>query len=227
MRSRRGFTLVEVLVAAILGGIIAASLATAFAITVRHEEQFGFKRRDFEASIVFENRLRDILSRAYFDPDAGENTFFEPTSQTGDSSYADTLNFTVIGQRVSDQVLIAEETEFESRNSTMGPIGGLQEISLSMTPAGDSGGASGLFLRRQSPPDSDHFSGGIETVLGSEVQTFSLEFWDSTAWVSTWDTASLGRLPSAIRVHYLLNGDDQSEKVFDVVLKNAPQEGTQ
>jgi len=218
---RRGFTLIELLVAAILTAIIVSALSTAFAVTVHHQLHFTEPRARFEGVALFEDQVKNQLMKATVTNDPGQTTFFIADSLSGDSSVSDRLVFTVIGNKPSAAAANNTETDFASRNQTIGPVGGVTEVGISMTPVGDSGSLNGLFLRKQTPSDSDPESGGYESLLSEDVTTFELEFWDSTAWVATWDSRTENRLPGAVRVRYTLSSDADTQHGFVVRLPNA------
>lgn len=220
MARRAGLTLVEVLVAAILSGLIVLSLATAFALTIHHEQTFGQARRTQERQSAFEDELRNLLREAVFTDNDGQTTFFVGQSVSGDASISDQLSFTVLGKKVSSVAMANSETDFSERNRTLGPVGGVTEYQLSMTPVGDAGSQQGLFLRRQTPADNEPTSGGFESLLNGDVRTLQFEFWDSTAWIATWNASEEGRLPEAVRITYSLVDDEQSH-VLTVRLPNA------
>lgn len=215
---RQGTTLVEVLVAAILSGAIVTALATAFAVSVRHEREFTRPRRQFESEFGFEDRLRSLLAHTVYTGE--ERTYFIALSTSGNSATADSLRFTVQGARLSGPVANSQEEDFQARNATFGPTGGVTEVALSLNPVGDAGGQTGLFIRKQTPSDVDPEQGGFESVLDPTIERFSLEFWDQTAWISTWDTTEDGALPTAVRVTYGRTGEE-TDRTFIVRLPNA------
>lgn len=220
MVKRAGLTLVEVLVASILSALIVLSLASAFALTVNHERTFGQARRNQENLQGFEDSVRDLLRQAVFTDDANQNTFFIGSSVSGDASISDQLTFTVAGKKVSAAAIADDQTDFSERNRTIGPVGGVAECSLSMTAVGDAGNQTGLFLRRQVPSDSDPNSGGYESLLNGDVTAMQFEFWDSTAWVATWNATETGRLPDAVKITYSLSSEEQARTII-VRLPNA------
>ncbi len=218
MTKRQGLALVEILVAAIVTGVIVTSISTAFAIIVRHEQSFSLPRKNFESSIYFENQVRSLLQKATYDSNDGGYTFFEGTSISGDASTSDTLRFTVSGLSVLGPAFESTETDFETRNESFGPIGGATEVGLSMTPVGQAGSATGIFIRKQTPSDTDPEQGGYESVLDVDIASINFEFWDSTAWIATWDSSVEGSLPTAVRVTYSRASDPDAEKSFVVTI---------
>jgi Tfp pilus assembly protein PilE len=113
------------------------------------------------------------------------------------------------------------ESDLEQLNTDYGPQGGVTEIAISLSAVGDPGQYSGdLYIRTQHPADADYTQGGTERVLDDSVQKIQFEFYDGTNWDGGWDTTSSGMhyLPAAIRVHYWLKADPDTEHVFVVRL---------
>ena len=218
---RSGFTLIEAMVASILTAIIVSAISTAFSVTVRHQQRFFEPRNRFENVAYFEDQVKNWIVKATFTNDANQSTFFVADSVSGDSSVSDRLVFSVAGNRLTGNALQDEESDFALRNQKLGPVGGVTEVGISMTPVGEPGGQEGLYIRKQTPSDSNHEYGGFESLLSSDVSRFEFEFWDSTAWVATWDSAVEGRLPAAVKVSYTLLSDPDTDRVFVVRLPNA------
>ena len=115
-------------------------------------------------------------------------------------------------ESIPPRVLGATSRDFATLNSQYGPVGSAVETALSMTPVGDAGGRTGLFLRTQCPADADLTQGGLEGLISDKLQDIRFQFYDGTQWASTWDSRSApqkGKLPLEIQVAYLFTGDDQ------------------
>jgi|GEM_PF-508444 len=124
---------------------------------------------------------------------------------------AQQLVFTALGLPIQAYALYSQD-DFPTANQDFGPQGGVEEISFSMTPAGDAGNSQGLFIRIQRPGDDDPTQGGTESLLIPNAQNISFEFWDGTVWQPSWDTTQQAtkRLPAAVRVSY----QDQAGKTY-------------
>ncbi len=206
--------------------IISITLAGAFAAAVQYQTHVPDSRRTFLAQSSFENRLRDLLGRAYMDEDqANLNTCFiagtGDGSTTSDTTTPDTITFTTIGRPIPGTFQSSTETDFEKRNQSLGTAGGVAEVRLGLTPIGDPGTHTGLFIREQLPADEDHDQGGYESVLSEEVDSIGYEFFDGLDWITTWDsTQGERRLPAAVRVTYTFAGDSV-QHVLVVRLRNS------
>ena len=111
------------------------------------------------------------------------------------------------------------ESDLEQLNADFGAQGGVTEISITQTPVGDPGQYNGaLYIRTQRPADADYTQGGTEQVFDDGIQKLQFEFFDGLNWDGGWDTTQSGMhyLPAAIRVHYWLKTDPDTEHIFVV-----------
>jgi hypothetical protein len=131
--------------------------------------------------------------------------------QSGGSQNFQQVNALPNGQDVNQ--------DFGQLNSDYGPQGGATEVSISQTPVGDPGQyANELYIRTQTPADADYTQGGTEQVFDDNIQTIQFEFYDGQQWDGSWDTTQSGQhyLPSAVRIHYWMKSDPNTEHVFVV-----------
>lgn len=225
---KRGITFVEVMIASLLSAMIAGSIASALAITVRQQTEYGRARLDYENKTYFEDRIRTFLSHCWFSTEDPDTTYFRGDSTTGDSSSADRVTFTMCGLRTNGNATTSDNQDFSDRNDKFGPVGGTTEVSLATVPVGEAGDRQGLFVRKQTPADADYTQGGYESLLDPDIASILFEFYDGTAWISTWDTQVDQRLPSAVRVTYTLTSDPDIERSFVVkILQAAPEPAQQ
>lgn len=132
-----------------------------------------------------------------------------------DNNFADTLVFTIEGQRVPSSA-ISSTDDWETQNKKYGVQGGTSEIAISMDVVGDATGKNGCLLRTQTPADGDPSQGGKQTVLDPDVTQLGFEFYNGTDWQPSWTTQNgTRRLPAAVRVTYRIQGDEQ-DRIFDV-----------
>jgi prepilin-type N-terminal cleavage/methylation domain-containing protein len=214
MTRRAGVTLIELIVSVVIVAILTTGLTRAFVAGLTYESSLAAARARQEAKQRIDNQLTDLFSRAYLAPeDTNTDTFFiGGTEEDGGigSTTADTVQFTVQGARPRS-ALIESDDDFETQNQTYGPQGGVTEVSLSLTAVGDAGTKEGLFIRTQTPSDSEPTQGGTESVLDASVRSILFEFWDGTAWQPTWSTlvGAEKRLPAAVRVTYTREGEPE------------------
>jgi prepilin-type N-terminal cleavage/methylation domain-containing protein len=216
---RGGFTLLELLVASLLIGILTLALSRAFAFGVLYQGRAEESRQRELARLRFEDKLRGLLEQATVTTDVTDNSsfFLAGTDATG---AADRLTFTTSAARLPGALIAAQDT-FESQNEHFGAQGGLEEVSLGISPIGQTDQTSGLFLREQRPADGDNTQGGYESVLDPNVTSIQWEFFDGMNWLTDWDTRAMQRrIPAAVRVTYQLQDEDDPH-TFVVRLKKS------
>lgn len=219
---RRGVTLIELVVAVAIVGLLSVALTRAFVMGLTYENSISVARERIEARDRIEDQLVGLFQHAYLDPDNTDTfTFFIGGSEDDNSvgsGNATNVQFTVQGQRLSG-ALLASQDDFATMNDLYGPQGGVEEVALSTTPVGDAGNQEGLFLRTQRPSDSEPTQGGKESILDPSIKSIEFEFWDGTAWQPSWSTqvGSTKRLPAAVRITYTVDGDDAGKSRILVV----------
>jgi prepilin-type N-terminal cleavage/methylation domain-containing protein len=224
-RSRAGVTLIELLVVVVLMLILSIAVGRAFIAGLDLERNQAQRRSQQQRSDSLEQNITRVLQGAVITDNVDDTTTFfigEDTSGgTGDEQLGcDRLTFTSIAPSVS---LAAQEStdDFETQQTTLGPVGGVAEIALGTTPFGDAGARTGLFERLQRPSDGDPTQGGREWRIDPQIDRLGFQFYDGTQWVNTWDTVTGGerRLPAAVRVSYTLKGaPEDSIRSFMVLL---------
>ena len=119
------------------------------------------------------------------------------------------MTFTTTSPAPPQRALDNSTDDFETQQTANGPVGGLAEISLGMTPIGNAGDKTGLFERVQRPSDGDPTQGGNESVLSADITSIGFQFWDGQQWLDTWDTTKMTppRLPQSVQVTYKLKSE--------------------
>ncbi len=225
---RRGISLIELLTVLVIAALLATSLATSFSVAVRFQTQSQVPREELLQQVAFEDRVRNLISRAYVDEDqASTNTYFigqqdGSGTSAGDAGTGSTeLIFTTVGGSIPGAAIASTEDEFDKRNEELGPVGGLTEVRMALSAIGEAGDRAGLFLREQTPADEDPDQGGYESVIDDRVNTLSFEFFDGSEWVPEWDTRiAERRVPSAVRLSYTFDGDE-TLRVMVIKLRNS------
>ncbi len=217
MRRVRAITLLELLVAVAVMAVLVGAMAYAFSAGAQFERTAARQRIERGQVEALETRLTRLIQGAIL-PARGEtdgSTYFTGSAESGDSTLgAERLTFLTTERAVP---LAARESEddFETQHEVRGPMGGLAEVSLSLTPVGDAGDKTGLFERLQRPADSDPDQGGVERVLLSGVTKLGFEFYNGTEWVSSWETSTDSfRLPAAVRVNYVLDSESATRRLI-------------
>lgn len=226
--TRRGFSLVELLLAVALIGIVSGVLAQGFVVGSEYGQRLDRARREQSQRLSFEARVRTLLEAAWLAGDETDPYSFFVASVGGSAAAgggntgggrADTLTFTAANLAPSYAYLTNVDSDFETLNEQYGAQGGNTEVALSHTAYGEPGERTGLFIRKQRPADGDPTQGGFESVMDADVETIRFEFYDGQQWVNDWDSGVAGqhRLPAAIRVYYTLT-NQENENAFVVRL---------
>ena len=238
-RADAGVTLIELMVVVSLMVILSAAVTRAFIAGIDTERVYARREQARDSRATIERHLTEVVRGAMLSGSATDTTTFfvgefgnaGPATGTGAASASpsmsssggsgsntsasgvdlgcDRLTFTTTAPGIS-LARQASQDDFETQQKSLGPAGGVTEISLSMTAVGNAGDKSGLFERRQTPSDGDATQGGTESVLGADVQNIGFQFWDGTQWVSTWDSSTgqdANRLPAAVQISYTMNND--------------------
>jgi type II secretory pathway pseudopilin PulG len=236
--SRRGLTLIELLVTAVMMVFVSLAGVQCYLAAIRYNDHARAARNREEARIRFEDRVTSLLRHAWVDsavtnfssyfigqigsslPTSTLQTTTTVSGQIPSSNgsllnTADTLVFTEMGSRLSGAVLTASD-DFKTLNKSLGAHGGATEVEISMHAVGDTASHSGAFIRTQVPADTDPSQGGSEQVLDPDLASLGFEFYNGSSWATRWTTLNgVRRLPSAVRVTYQVNGEDDA-RVFVV-----------
>jgi general secretion pathway protein J len=203
VKSRRGLSLIEVLVAISVLAMVAMLIYGAFAGMRRSKEGIERINNRYREGRLAMNRITRDLESAYISNHlpinqalAVQKTLFAGKRGTP----ADRLDFTSFSHRRLDK------TAAESDQA---------ELSYFASPDPDDSDVIDL-ARRVSPRiDRDPDRGGRVEVLATDIDLFELEYLDplSGQWVETWDTTGIGqkdRMPLQVRVILVLNGGARS-----------------
>jgi prepilin-type N-terminal cleavage/methylation domain-containing protein len=216
---QKGFTLIEMIIALAMSLLILGSIGGAFEAALQYQRTTPARLNAFQDSIQTRKTLDTLLQGAFVSTDTADLlSYFVAADSTGQSTTADGLVFTTLSRPVDGGYIISDSVDSEELQDRFGPQGGLSEVSLSLTPVGDSGDSSGLFLRIQTPGDGDPTQGGTEQLLVPDVTSVTYELWDGIQWVTTWDTINSGsrRLPAAIRLTLEFEDGDPEYLTFRI-----------
>lgn len=201
MRSARGFTLVELLVAVVVLSLISLLIYNAFASMKRSRE--GIERVDDryrEGRLAMTRMVRELQS-AYISLHAPINSslLVQKTAFVGTTGTpADRIDFNSFSNRRMD------------KNSH---VSDQCELSYFGSPNPDVSGVTDLARRISTLLDLEPKKGGRVDVLATDIDLFDLQYLDPLTgnWVETWDTTSSitgqpARLPVQMRIVLVLNG---------------------
>lgn len=227
IKRQSGFTLVELLIVMVITAILASALAAAFSAALTLERSSNERRATQERTDQTEAHITRLLQGARLAPSTSDQTtyFLGIVDSQATPLGSDRLTFTTAALGVP-MAAMAGTDDFEVQQQTIGPVGGLAEVSLGTTAVGDPQGQSGLFERIQRPSDSDPTRGGMESLLDPAITSIGFQFWNGTQWMPTWDTTTSRQLPQAVRVTYTTLTDAGTETHGFIVPLRASSEPT-
>ena|GEM_PF-990653 len=225
MKRVRGVSLVEMLTAIVIATLVMTSLSRTVVAGINFQKNGETARIAEARRVAFEDHLKAIIEGAVlYTPDHFfispiPNNVSAPVTDTSGITLAegsDSLVLTSVPTTMPGAFLHSTDTVFEDLNQRFGPLAGPAEIGLSTTPVGEAGLAQGLFLRTQTPPDSDPTQGGTETLMMDRLQAIRFQFYDGTQWDDSWDTrnGNKGQLPMAVKVTYYLLNDPMTHTIL-------------
>jgi prepilin-type N-terminal cleavage/methylation domain-containing protein len=215
MIRQRGVTLLELLIVVAMVGFLVTAGTSAYMSVVDADSHLRNGREQALLIPRLEDRLTNLVEHAYLSADPNDSTTYFIAGDEGlqpSSGPATTLVFTSASSELPPSLVGDHDTDFESVNADYGPLGGVEEVGLSMTPIGDAPVQDGSFIREQRPSDGDPTQGGYEKQFSAEMTDLEFEFFDGTNWLPSWDTRTMTtkRIPAAVRVTYQLNGEDDT-----------------
>jgi general secretion pathway protein J len=201
MRSARGFTLVELLVAIVVLSMISLLIYNAFASMKRSRE--GIERVDDryrEGRLAMTRMVRELQS-AYISLHAPINSslLVQKTSFVGTTGTpADRIDFNSFSNRRMDKNShVSDQCELSYFGSSNPDVSGVMDLAR----------------RVSTSLDLEPKKGGRVDVLATDIDLFDLQYLDPITgnWVETWDTTSAvtgqpARLPVQMRITLVLNG---------------------
>lgn len=185
----QGFTLIEIMFALAMFGMIVAVIYSSWAVIVRGSktglEAAAAVQRSRMAMRTLENALTCTCSYA------GDIEYYAFLAENGDDA---SLSF------------VAHLPDSFPRGGKFGGYN-TRRVTFSLEPGADSGKR---FVLRQSPVlmDLDQDEKEYPVVLARNVKEFSMEFWDKTAkeWVDEWTQTN--QLPLLVKVTMQFGGKD-------------------
>jgi type II secretion system protein J len=195
MMRARGFSLMEVMVASALLAIVGGLLYTSLSSSLTAKEAVEGTSNRYHLARQALSRMVDEISMAYMSNHVNQT---DPRGRTAFVGERQELHFTALGY----QPRVADSKR-----------GGSRELSYFLD-VDDRTGEQGLLRREQPDPDEELDEGGREQTLLPYVTELSFEYWDDQTqdWKDTWDTqesATLGRLPSRVRIQFTAKMGDE------------------
>jgi type II secretory pathway pseudopilin PulG len=204
-----GFTLLELLIATAMTVVLSGAIAFAYADAMNIQRLDIQQKSTQDRTMAMEREITEAIEGAQLSSTTTDTTsYFQGLDDAGGSDLGCdriTVSTTYPGVPIGS---IYSIDDFLTQQTSVGPVGGLSEISFGVNPVGTPGAHTGLFERTQRPSDSDPTQGGYEMDLDPDVTEMGFQFWDGVEWDTQWDTTTgTRRLPQAVQVEYRLKGD--------------------
>ncbi len=205
-RARRGFTLLEVMIAVSISAVIGVMALGSFQRAWAARETCETQDERFSGARVALSRMAREVSVAFLSEHYDHRRFRDrPTLFRGrDGGDRDSLLFTTMSHVRLDR---------DAKESDQSVV----EYAVDADP--DNPGDSALFRREKIRIDDDPERGGARAVLCQHVVAFDVAYWDWTRqeWVKEWTTAPGERalLPTRVRLALALKMPDGKEAKFE------------
>jgi type II secretion system protein J len=191
---RRAFTLVELIVAVVVGAALAGATTTAMVSFVRGKARATARHEAFRRAETAVSRMALDIASAIRDrdPSACRITI---TDSAGGVSESDGLNLLV-------------RSVAPVRPAAQAPEGADREVQYKLfpSPAGQPG-TMALWRRCQPGVDDYMDAGGVATPVVDGIASLSIRACDSAQWFDSWDSDSSG-MPHAVSVTAVGISDD-------------------
>ncbi len=190
--NRAGFTLIEIMLAVLILGIVMAVVIGVVVSTLKAQERIEEITASSELGPAMLSQIRRDLEGAFL-PQADAPCFAAVDRKASDGD-RDRIDFVTVGMAYG-----AEEEDgeafFHSVNET-----GYQVLDNPKEPG------VGILVRREDLfLDEEPLKGGRLTEMYDRVKSFNLSFWDGEKWVPDWANARDGNLlPAAVKIELKL-----------------------
>lgn len=191
--SRRGFTLMEVMIAVAMTAFIGVVLGVTFNTTITNKDVIESQAEHYRMLRTAMNRMVREIGAAYvsdrYDPKRYRDAFDRPTNFIGER---EKLLFTSMShQRLYADAKESDEmvVEYQVKSSSRPKAKGQNDL-----------------MRRERPQIEERMDrGGTEDVLFEGVKKIEFQYWDSTKkqWEDEWDTRRTERksiLPTRVKI---------------------------
>jgi len=200
---RAGFTLLELLLAMTAAALLALSLYASMSIAIRAQRTAQRTVQSTRAGAIASDLIRTDLSS--LPPPSANSVLAGPfvgTHQPGGGGDNDDLVFYTLG--IDRHIEATVSNSINNNDTNPEPLAeGIREVELVVRtdvspPVLVRRIQRNLLAQTQPPPE--------EEILCRDVRSFSLRYWDGTAWQETWDsTQQNDTLPLAVGVTIQIN----------------------
>ncbi len=201
-RGRRGMTLIEVMVAVTILGMVATVVFSGFSQTMRNKRRIEEQADRTHVIRVAMERMVQELSMAYVSVHRPLNPSLQQMNTAfigGHRGRGDRIDFTSFSHR-----RLYRNAHESDQN----------EISYFVTEHPDHPSRLVLARREQNRIDDDPQKGGIIQIMVEDVVSFEVEYLDATngLWTESWDTGEIthqpNRIPSQVKLMLTVKDED-------------------
>ena len=197
---RRGFSMLEILIAAGLMGIMGALMVTSLSSSMDVKEAVETASDQYHLVRQGMSRMVREISMAYL---STHRNALEPKAETHFRGESDELHFIALGH------VVRKANAKESDQRELSYFIGTDEKN----------GLQAILRREQANPDVEFDEGGRTQTLVYPVTELIFSYWDLVTedWKESWDTeeaATLNRLPSRVRIEIKMTMEDGTEQLF-------------
>ena len=205
--SRRGFTLIEVMIAASILAVMGAMVFGSFQRAYRQKEEVQAEDERVGQARTALDRIAADLSVAFLSEHYDHKRFPQrPTLFKGeDHSHEDILLFTALsGERFEPDAKASDQ----------------HAVRYALDRDREAGGRFQSLYRRTHPLiDEELERRGYKQVLCENVKSFELQYWDTTKheWVDEWDTTRperSGVLPERVRIELVVVDSEGKDRKY-------------
>jgi type II secretion system protein J len=200
--TRRGFTLVEVVIATLVAAFVLGSLATSIGQLARARETSKLRLdAHLRADRALSEIRRDVASVIRHE-DLHWTRFHirDGMHRVGPTEEFDRDELLIFNTRLR----AVNDLDFQGE--------GMQHETQYRVETGDYGAA--LWQRRDPVPDEYAFSGGIATPMVNGIIGLTFEAYDGYEWKRRWDSDEFG-LPYAVRITVVASGNRNGDDLYD------------
>ncbi|MBZ0273489.1 prepilin-type N-terminal cleavage/methylation domain-containing protein [bacterium] len=169
---KRGFTLLEILVAVAVTGMIMSVIYTSFARTVESKEYIEQGNEIYHKIRWAVDKITSDLSAAYVHPNKESHSLFYGASNIVNDMPMDELHFTTFAYvEVNPMGIGSDQAEVSYKVAWLPDLEQFQ-----------------LWRREDATVDEDTQTGGEQFVLLDNVLAFNVRFYDGSVWKDQWDS---------------------------------------
>ncbi len=198
--NKKGFTLIEIMVASIIGALIAViAVGTLRAVSISSEKINHNIDKTAELRFISKT-IADDLKNIYRDRNF-KNMLFTGTIEMGPQGEFTSLKFYTVSR---------------SKARWSEPEGDVYEVEYYTMQTEQ---ANRLMRRIWPNPDKENEPGGLLTAIGNDVEIFSLRFFDGSQWQDEWDEQR-NNLPDLVEIIIGLKIESEEKPMTETMMIN-------